>query len=310
MTRAPRAAGAARAARRLGLLLVLVLAGCGSGKHAEDGAAAAGDFDPGHARARLLSETAALAPGHTFTLGITLDLEPGWHVYWDGLNDTGYPVKVTPHLPEGFRAGDLQWPAPERLVSPGDILDHVYTGHVTLLLPLEVPADLPAGTQVTLGATVEWLACHEACVPGSGEATLSLPVAEAGTDLRRAMAEEGFPEARTRFEETRRRLPEPLDAASGVRWHWGSGEAGEGTGTPEGTVLFVESDGADHLEFYPARDTAPLAAILQDGASDSGTLALRLGENPERAPAVRGVLDVEQGGAARYFVLDAPIPRP
>jgi len=297
-----------RPARVLAPLLVLALAGCGSGRDSGGDGSPGADFGPGHARARLLSETAAIAPGRPFTLGITLDLEPGWHVYWDGANDTGYPVKVTPHLPEGFTTGDLQWPAPERLISPGDILDHVYRDHVTLFLPVEVPADLAPGTTVTLAATVEWLACHEACVPGQGEATLSLPVAEADTDLWRAMAEKASPQSRARFEETRRRLPEPLGPEAGVRWHWDS--AGAAEGTTEVTVLCVEADGADHLEFYPARDSAPLAAAIQDGTSDSGTLTLHLGENPDRAPAVRGVLEVGQGAAARFYTLDAPISRP
>lgn len=298
----------ARAGIALLAAAAVSLTACGSRDHGGDSAAtggdssAAGGFGPGHARARLLSETGAVAPGSTFTLGVTLDLEPGWHTYWDGFNDTGYPIRVTPHLPDGFTAGDLEWPAPERLVSPGDILDHVYRDHVTLLLPVQVPADLKPGSEVTLNATVEWLACHEVCVPGSGEATLTLPVGTPGTDAWRRQQAKVPAEARTRFEETRKRLPRPLTPESGVRWHWDS------SGGDQGKVLIVESDGADRLEFYPARDSAPPAAIIQDGVSDTGTMTLPLGDNYEHATAVHGVLEVKRDGTTRFYTLEAPIP--
>ena len=48
-------------------------------------------------------------------------MQPGWHVYWNGRNDTGTPVRITLTVPEGFAAGDVLWPAPVRHVAAGEI---------------------------------------------------------------------------------------------------------------------------------------------------------------------------------------------
>src|SRR5262245_15955955 len=86
-------------------------------------------YGDGHAKVSLVSEKRTVTRGSNFLLAVRFDLEPGWHIYWKGQNDTGYPPSVTLDLPEGFRTGEILWPVPKRLVSPGNILDHVYNDH-------------------------------------------------------------------------------------------------------------------------------------------------------------------------------------
>jgi hypothetical protein len=276
-----------------------VLSACG-GNGAPSGD---NDYGSGHALPRLLSETGYVTPGEPFTVGVTFDIEPEWHLYWNGLNDTGYPVQVEPVLPEGFRADTLQWPAPERRISPGNILDHVYAGRVTLLLPLHPPADLKSGSDVTVSCRLDWLACREACVPGNGLVSITLPVIGTGeSDVeaaeRRAAAAAVGEAVHERFRETRERLPAPAPSPPpGVRWRWEDG------------ALVVEADGARRLAFYPTPDSTPLPGLLQEGASETGTLILHPGENPGTTGALCGVLEVNPGppGPSAFYSLSVPL---
>ncbi|MEO1318875.1 MAG: protein-disulfide reductase DsbD domain-containing protein, partial [Pseudomonadota bacterium] len=67
----------------------------------------------------LIAEQDTVRPGQTLLLGLHFELEDGWHIYWDGFNDTGFPPMVEWSLPEGVSVGPMLWPAPERYISPG-----------------------------------------------------------------------------------------------------------------------------------------------------------------------------------------------
>jgi thiol:disulfide interchange protein/DsbC/DsbD-like thiol-disulfide interchange protein len=125
--------------------------------------------------ASLLADTTAVAPGKPFLVGLRLQMEPHWHTYWQYSGDAGLPTKITWQLPEGFRAGPIQWPLPEKISSAGDIENYGYSDEVVLLTEITPPAKLPPGN-VALKAKVEWLVCAQICVPGSKELDLTLPV--------------------------------------------------------------------------------------------------------------------------------------
>jgi DsbC/DsbD-like thiol-disulfide interchange protein len=82
-------------------------------------AATAGPLPPStgssqNVRATLSSETSAVAPGTPFWLGLRLEMQPGWHVYWKQPGDSGLPPRVKWSLPAGFAAEDLAFPYPQR----------------------------------------------------------------------------------------------------------------------------------------------------------------------------------------------------
>ncbi|HBS28871.1 MAG TPA: thiol:disulfide interchange protein, partial [Phycisphaerales bacterium] len=122
--------------------------------------------------ARLIAERVTLTPGKTNWIALTFDIAPKWHLYWHNAGDSGLPISFRVHAPEGVTVGEPLWPTPRRHVSAEIILDYIYEDRVTILLPVEVSGSAaapPAGGgmgQVTIGATVEWLVCREACVPG------------------------------------------------------------------------------------------------------------------------------------------------
>lgn len=273
------------------LSLAGVASGAGVGMSAPEDAA---DAEPAKVRAALVAEFSALVPGEVNTLAITLEIEPGWHVYWRGLNDTGFPVSAEWSLPEGFEVGTVAWPAPHRHVAPGDILDYVYEDRVTLLVPITVPESAAPGTVIDIRADVTWLVCKGACVPEDAALALAVPVAKAGETVKPTEAAQVITEARRRL--PRALTPEQRDLA--LSW--------------EGDTLTIAPSGSfAWAAFYPRDDSMAIASPIRDGLVKAGPLRLRLDRDaPGEATRLIGIVEVKrrEGGASEVFEIDVPAP--
>jgi thiol:disulfide interchange protein len=128
-----------------------------------------------HAAITLIAETRGAAPGSTLWVAVVQTLDKGWHTYWRNPGDAGEPTTIRWTLPAGWRAGDIAWPAPNRL-PVGPIMNYGYEGKVVLAVPIEVPQGARPGEAAKLAATVDYLVCAEVCVPGSATVDLTVPV--------------------------------------------------------------------------------------------------------------------------------------
>jgi len=184
-----------------------------------------------HVKVTLVAETDSIQPGQTLVAGVRLQMDAGWHTYWRNPGDAGLPTKAKWDLPEGFAAGELQWPRPIRF-NTGPLVSYGYEHEVLLPVEIQVPATL-SSNEVRLSARVSWLECEEVCLPGKAELALALPV--------RANPAPG--PAAALFKKTRAQMPEESSA-----WDV-SASSGEGSITlavrpPRGTTL-------DEAYFYP-----------------------------------------------------------
>src|SRR5690606_38637115 len=127
----------------------------------------------------LVSENAALAPGQPARLGLRLRHDPHWHTYWRNPGDSGLPTQFEPSLPEGFRAGPIEWPAPARILIP-PLANYGYEDEIVLPRRVEVPERIEAGS-VRFDVVASWLVCRDVCIPGEAKLELTLPVARDGT---------------------------------------------------------------------------------------------------------------------------------
>ncbi|MEM7390798.1 MAG: protein-disulfide reductase DsbD domain-containing protein, partial [Verrucomicrobiota bacterium] len=152
-----------------------------------------------HVTAQWISEGASIQPGQPFWLALHLKMDAHWHTYWKNAGDAGLATSVDPwELPEGFTAGELQWPWPERIVWQ-DFVNFGYHDEVFLPVRITPPADLEAGKEVTLGGTASWLVCKDVCIMGSTNISLTLPVSADPP-----VANDKWASA---FESTRKKLP-------------------------------------------------------------------------------------------------------
>jgi thiol:disulfide interchange protein len=124
-------------------------------------------------KASLIADVTAIQASQKFRLGVLYRIEPGWHIYWKYSGDSGLPTKIEWQLPQGFKAGELQWPLPVRDKEPGDLVVFDYPSEVLLFAEIETPATLPPGP-ISIGAKTNWLVCQSLCVPGSAQLSLTL----------------------------------------------------------------------------------------------------------------------------------------
>jgi thiol:disulfide interchange protein len=127
-------------------------------------------------QAKLLANVTAVVPGKPFTVGLLLHMVPNWHTYWKFPGDAGIPTEIKWKLPEGWKAGEIQWPIPLKLDEPGDIQIYGYHDEVLLMQEITPPASLK-DSSVQLAADTNWLVCEKICIPGNANLKLDLPVA-------------------------------------------------------------------------------------------------------------------------------------
>lgn len=128
-------------------------------------------------KARLVSEYKSIQPGQVFCVALRLEMTKQWHTYWKNPGDSGMPTKIEWLLPDDFRAGDIQWPTPQKIETPHDV-SFGYEGEVFLLTDIKAPEALGLDSRVKISARVDWLVCKEICVPGHADLMLSIPVKE------------------------------------------------------------------------------------------------------------------------------------
>src|SRR5581483_3208631 len=105
--------------------------------------------------ASLLADVDAIVPGQKFAVGLRLVAQAGWHTYWQYPGDSGMATRIDWQLPPSFRAGEIQWPVPQKIVEEGDLWTYAYPGEVLLLVELTAPEKI-AETSITLHAHPHW----------------------------------------------------------------------------------------------------------------------------------------------------------
>lgn len=267
-----------RTAARVGVGLAIALVAGG----APAGAQPTRSGPPQHARVRLVAPTGALQPGETNYLGLLFDIDDGWHIYWDGVNDSGFAPTVTWTAPSGMEPGPILWHAPHRHIAPGDILDHIYEGQTLLLVPVDIPTDATPGELLTFRAQVDWLVCREVCLPGNADLRITLPIAPPGADVLPT-------EFADVFAASLARVPAP----------WVEGESALKIRVSRGTIE-VDAPEARTVSYYPQSEAARADDLLHRGQSTEQRLRLRLAPSDRGAvaadPVIRFVIEAEYPG--------------
>ena len=127
---------------------------------------------------QVRAELVAHAPqgvvaGQPIWLGLSIAHQPHWHTYWKNPGDSGLPTTLQWTLPEGVKAGEIEWPTPKRLPI-GPLVNHGYDGKLLLPVRVEVPAGFAADS-LPIKLHAEWLVCKDVCIPESGDFALEQP---------------------------------------------------------------------------------------------------------------------------------------
>lgn len=125
---------------------------------------------------RLVSEVTAVVPGQPFRLGLFIQHEPGYHTYWKFPGIVGVPTTIEWQLPEGFKAGELEYPEPEPTMM-FQIKAQGYERDVLLQTEIIPPTNLKPGQKVLLKGKTSWMCCARTCHPGTKDLAIELTVA-------------------------------------------------------------------------------------------------------------------------------------
>ncbi len=196
-------------------------------------------IDTGQAKISLVSEVNSIQAGQPFWISMRMTLTPHWHVYWINPGDAGAAPSIKWELPEGFKAGDIQWPYPKR-VPLDEFVNFGYEDDVDFLIEITPAKSLAADSEITLKASVNYLICKDICIPESGDLSLTLPVG--------AGKAEANPAELTNFANARAKLP-----IKSVDWQIAA--------SISDTTLYVSAippawfnDEISQIEFYPEEE--------------------------------------------------------
>jgi thiol:disulfide interchange protein DsbD len=276
----------------IGLVAAVVLVG------AAGATVSAAETSSPRVRIELLSDSASIAAGETFWIGLRQQIAPGWHTYWMNPGDSGEPPRIEWTLPPGFRVGDFVWPPPER-IAVGPAMSFGYANEVVLPLPVTAPRDLPAEGRVVLRGTASWIVCEKVCIPEEAPFALTVSTGVSRPDPRGA----------TLIAAARRAAPTPSPWPA-------SFEATPETVTLEIAARGLASERIQDVWFYPARWGAIVNAAPQRSRTHAGGITLEVARGPLAeavAGPIEGVLVVSErldGAVARQAFLVRAEPRP
>lgn len=261
-------------------------------------AALHGNAIPPASEARLVSDSAAIAGGRPFSLGVLITLEEGWHTYWRNPGSSGMAPELAWTLPPGFEAGPVEWPAPS-ILGPPDMPDYGFERKILLMRTITPPSTLQ-DREIHFSVTVAWLICRDSCVPKQAELSLTLPVALTPSP-------EPSPWKRE-FDDTRSRLPR-----RDMAWSFNASVRGKML-----NLVATPPPGASLERDVPASFIPLESGLLDPGhpatrqrAGNSHTLSMRLvapaSPLPKRLSGILLLPEKGISGKGRALVVDTPL---
>ena len=249
-----------------------------------------------HVEAELLAEREAMQAGKASAVGLRLRMADHWHTYWKNPGDSGLPTKIQWELPQGWKAGGIQWPYPKPL-PVGPLLNYGYEDEVLLVSDI-TPAPGTAPGRYPVKAKAEWLVCKDICIPEKGELDLTLAVAAA----------EGPVDPKKAIHFERARAQQPFDPSG---WKFESAMQGKSL-----VVRLVPPAGAglpQKVSFFPERELLIEPAAPQKLTREGNALRI---EMKLAEPPLAGVTEVKgvavsdsgwPGNPRKAMAVDAPM---
>ena len=125
--------------------------------------------DTGHARASLITNLEN-SEQESFYIGLRLEMQEGWHTYWENPGDSGSPFDAKWTVNEGIIVENVQWPTPVTIPYP-PLMTFGYEGDV--VFPFKVFRSLDSELE-SISLEFDFLICADICIPESASLTLDL----------------------------------------------------------------------------------------------------------------------------------------
>ena len=131
----------------------------------------ANPVDTGHAKASLITNLQS-SNQESFYVGVRLQMQDGWHTYWENPGDSGSPFEANWSTDEGVIVENVQWPTPITIPYP-PLMTYGYEGDI--VFPFQVFRSQETELK-TISVDFNFLICADICIPESASLSLDLSV--------------------------------------------------------------------------------------------------------------------------------------
>ena len=125
--------------------------------------------ETGHARASLITNLQSSLQ-ESFYVGVRLEMQEGWHTYWENPGDSGSPFEAKWNVDEGIIVENVEWPTPVTIPYP-PLMTFGYEGDV--VFPFKVFRSLDSELS-SINVDFDFLICADICIPEKASLTLDL----------------------------------------------------------------------------------------------------------------------------------------
>jgi thiol:disulfide interchange protein len=240
----------------------------------------------------IYNEDTSVQPGRPFFVAVQIKIQENWYTYWKNPGQVGMAPEITWNLPEGFEAGKLIWPTPQRLTSEQGV-KFGYEKNLTFLAEIK-PSKSFSQEEATIKANVRWIVCSDSsCLPG--ETPISINIAINNDEPKKA---EDYEEL---FTSARANVPKKHEAITAKRNQNGLIEIGFHDSSAKMREI------AD-AEFFPehkkAIDINVPTFVQSSNNSKDHTIILK---ETSLQPSIKGVLVLHTPTGLEAYEIDAPI---
>jgi thiol:disulfide interchange protein DsbD len=131
--------------------------------------AASNPVETGHAKASLITNLQD-SQQESFYIGVRLEMQEGWHTYWENPGDSGSPFDATWEVAEGVIVENVEWPTPITIPYP-PLMTFGYEGDV--VFPFKVFRAIDSDLS-SITVDFNFLICADICIPEKASLTLDL----------------------------------------------------------------------------------------------------------------------------------------
>jgi thiol:disulfide interchange protein DsbD len=125
--------------------------------------------ETGHARASLITNLQN-SQQESFYVGVRLEMQEGWHTYWENPGDSGSPFEAKWNADEGVIVENVEWPTPITIPYP-PLMTFGYEGDVVFPFKVFRSLDLELSS---ISVDFDFLICADICIPEKASLTLDL----------------------------------------------------------------------------------------------------------------------------------------
>ncbi len=116
-----------------------------------------------NATAGIIVDSFSLEKSRIIPIGILVELEDNWHIYWRNPGDSGMPTSIDFDFPDGLTISEIKWPAPKVFEYDG-LASYGYEKQVLLLADISVPENYNLNS-IEIIANLKSLICKDICIP-------------------------------------------------------------------------------------------------------------------------------------------------